>query len=251
MQTSKRAAFQEELRLVSLALLLSTVAACGRSNKTTADTTLASSGAQPSASSTSSSTTAAANAPIPQAINDVGTYGEDLYDEAKAGNWAKAKTLLDSLHAASNLLPTGDQFQSQRTELNSAVSALDKAIASRNRTAGLEAANRVTYASAKMTTPYHGATPTEVLLLDYYGRELEIWSAQKNAAKLKETAAALTSTWNALRPTVQRQGGTVAAGQTDALVKRINAAKSPAEYARTATPFLDEVDELEKVFTKQ
>jgi hypothetical protein len=189
--------------------------------------------------------------PIPQSINDVGTYGEDLYDDAKAGNWTKAKTLLDSLHNASKSLPGDDRIQSQRSQLDSAIAELDKAVASHNRGAGQEASNRVTFVSAQMTTPFHGATPTEVLLLDYYGRELEIWSGRKNTAKLKETATALTSTWNALRPTVERQGGGVAARQTDALVARINSAKTPAQYARTATPFLDEVDELEKVFTKQ
>ncbi len=203
------------------------------------------------ASSTAPTGAAAAAAPIPAAVNDVGTYGEDLYDQAKTANWVAAKAYLDSLHTAATNLPRTDQIQSQRSQLNSAITALDQAVASRNSEAALEAANRITFLSAQMTTPYHGATPTEVLLLDYYGRELDIWSARKNAAKLKQTAAALTSTWNALRPTVEKNGGGVAAGHTDALVARINAAKSPAQYARVATPFLDEVDELEKVFTKQ
>jgi hypothetical protein len=203
------------------------------------------------ASSTTPTGAAAATAPIPAGVNDVGTYGEDLYDQAKAGNWVAAKAYLDSLHAAATNLPRTDQIQSQRSQLDSAIVALDQAVATRNGAAALEAANRVTFLSAQMTTPYHGATPTEVLLLDYYGRELEIWSARNDSAKLKETAAALTSTWNALRPTVEKNGGGVAAGHTDALVARINAAKSAAQYARVATPFLDEVDELEKVFTKQ
>jgi hypothetical protein len=203
------------------------------------------------ASSTISTGAAAATAPIPAAINDVGTYGEDLYDQAKTGNWVVTKAYLDSLHAAATNLPSTDQIKSQRSQLDSAIAALDKAVAAHNSAAALEAANRVTFLSAQMTTPYHGATPTEVLLLDYYGRELDIWSARKNTAKLKETAAALTSTWNALRPTVEKNGGAVAARQTDALVAQINAAKSPAQYARVATPFLNEVDELEKVFTKQ
>jgi hypothetical protein len=203
------------------------------------------------ASSTAPTGAAAAAAPIPAAVNEVGTYGEDLYDQAKTPNWVAAKAYLDSLHTAATNLPRTDQIQSQRSQLDSAITALDQAVASRNSAAALEAANRITFLSAQMTTPYHGATPTEVLLLDYYGRELDIWSARKDTAKLKQTAAALTSTWNALRPTVEKNGGSVAAGHTDALVARINAAKSPAQYARVATPFLDEVDELEKVFTKQ
>jgi hypothetical protein len=230
--------------LVAAGLFTIILSACSRDRTNAAADSVA-------ASSTAPTNAVAASAPIPAAINDVGTYGEDLYDQAKAGNWVAAKAYLDSLHAAATNLPRTDQIQSERSQLDGAIAALDQAVAARNRTGALEAANRVTFLSAQMTTPYHGATPTEVLLLDYYGRELDIWSAQRNTSKLKETAAALTSTWNALRPTVEKNGGGVAAGHTDALVARINAAKSASEYARVATPFLDEVDELEKVFTKQ
>src|SRR6267142_3402260 len=125
------------------------------------------------ASSTAPTGAAAATAPIPAAVNDIGTYGEDLYDQAKTSNWVAAKAYLDSLHAATTNLPRTDQIQSQRSQLDSTITALDQAVASRNSAAALEAANRITFLSAQMTTPYHGATPTEVLLLDYYGRELD------------------------------------------------------------------------------
>lgn len=206
------------------------------------------------ADSTAASSTAAGttgSAPIPAAINDVGTYGEDLYDQAKLGDWAKAKAYLDSLRAATMKLPSDERIQSQRRALESAISSLDRAVSASNRAATLEGANRVTYIAAEMTIPYGGTMPIEVVLLDYYGRELEIWAAQKDLAKLKETAATLESTWSALRPMVEERGGAVAARNTDALVARIKAAKSPADYASIATPFLDEVDELEKVFTEQ
>lgn len=251
MKIFQRVPIPSAIRLTAAMLIVIPALGCrGDKAKTGADSTVASSTAQ--ARLAASSSTGSANAsPIPKAINDVGTFGEDLYDGVKGGNWANAKALLDSLHAAARQLPTEDRIQSQRTDLDSAIANLDKSIGSHNRSAALEAANHVTFLSAQMTTPYHGPTPTEVLLLDYYGRELEIWAAQKNLDKLKETAAALSSTWKALRPTVVKQGGGSAAGRTDALVARIKAAKSAPEYARVATPFLDEVDELEKVFTKQ
>jgi hypothetical protein len=240
---------QQVVAGLGAALLVVVAAGCARDNSSGAtDTTVASSTA---AVSPGSSATTAAAAPIPKSINDVGTYGEDLYDIVKLGDWTKGKAYLDSLRTAAASLPAGDQIQPQRAQIDSSVSTLDKAVAARNRAAALEAANRITFLSAQMTTPFHGPTPTEVLLLDYYGRELEIWAARKDLAKLKETAAALESTWNALKPTVEKSGGTVAARQTDALVARIKAAKSPSDYARVATPFLNEVDELEKVFTKQ
>jgi hypothetical protein len=229
--------------LVAAASFAFTVSACSRDKTAQSTDSTASSTAVTASSSPVS-------APIPAGITDVGTYGEDLYDQAKAGDWAKAKAYLDSLRAASANLPAGDQIQPERDSLGIAITALDKAIAARNRTAALEAANRATYLSAQMTDPYDGATPMEVVLLDYYGRELEIWSAQRNLPKLRETAAALESTWNAVRPAVVRNGGTVAAAQTDSLVASIKAAKTPADYARVATPFLNQVDVLEVVFVK-
>ena len=72
------------------------------------------------ASSTAAGTTG--SAPIPAAINDVGTYGEDLYDQAKLRDWAKAKAYLDSLHAATMKLPSDERIQSQRRALESAIS---------------------------------------------------------------------------------------------------------------------------------
>jgi hypothetical protein len=203
-----------------------------------------------SASSTTVAAGSPAGAPIPAAINAVGTYGEDLYDQAKAGNWGTVEAYRDSLHTAAANLPSGDQVQSQRTQLDSSITELDKAVAARNREAAQQAANRVTYLAAQMGAPYHAATPTEVVLLDYYGRELEIWAAQRNLPKLKETAAALESTWNAVRPAVEGNGGAVAARQTDALVSQIKAAATPASYARIATQFLNQVDSLEQVFVK-
>ena len=226
--------------LVAAALFALLASACSRDTSN-----------QPADSTAASSTTAGTtNVPIPAAINDVGTYGEDLYDQAKVEGWTRAKAYLDSLHIAATNLPDDQPVQRQRSALDSAIIALDEAVAARNRAAALEAANRVTYIAAQMATPYRAATPIAVALLDYYGRELEIWASQKNLPKLKETAAALERTWTALRPTVEQSGGATAARDTDRLVARIKAAKSPAGYASIATPFLDQVDELEKVFVK-
>ena len=65
-------------------------------------------------------------------------------------------------------------------------------------------------------------------MLDYYGRELEIWSATENIAKLKTTASEMRRTWDAVRPSILSRGGT-APQKFDALVARVEAAKSPSD----------------------
>ncbi len=111
-------------------------------------------------------------------------------------------------------------------------------------------ANRATFVSAELVRNYSGPTPEQVLLLDYEGRELEIWVALKNADKLATTKADIRRFWNELRGFVVARNS-AQAQHTDALVARIEKANTPAELGRLATPFLDEVDLLEKVFTNQ
>ncbi len=186
------------------------------------------------------------------AIAAVGTHGEDLYDAVKANDWTRARSIMDSLATSSQLLTGGTAAASgEQQQLSAVLDTLRRVVPARQHDVALEAANRVTYLAARMEGQYHPATPVEVLLLDYYGRELEVWSAARNSAKLTHTRTDLQATWNALRPAIQTRGRGDQAMRTDSLVKKIAAASSPAEYSRLAKPFLDEVDELEKVFTKQ
>jgi hypothetical protein len=133
--------------------------------------------------------------------------------------------------------------------LDSNIAALDKAIGAKDRQTTMRGANQTTRIVAEMTAPFSPPVPVEVTRLDYEGRELEIWSEAKNAAKLKVTANEIRQTWDALRPKIEARGASVAKRFGD-LVTRVEAAKTADEYARLAKPVLDEVDNLEKVFKK-
>jgi hypothetical protein len=188
---------------------------------------------------------------LPPSVAAVATHGETLYDQVKAGDWTKAGAVLDSLDAAVKTLPPAEPgIREERAKLATLTDTLRRTVGAKNKTAALEASNRVTYLAAKMTEPYHPMEPPAVPLLDYYGRELEIWSAQGNRAKLKSTVANIRETWEGLRPQVESHGGGPVAKKTDSLVTLIVAAKTPAEQGKLAKPFLDVVDELEKVFVK-
>jgi hypothetical protein len=217
--------------------------ACGKTDSNaSADSRVAGAGgvvavATPSSTSTTDSASAVVAA--------IGTHGEDLYDQARLGDWTRAQALMDSLDAAAKALKGNE-----RAQITGVLDTLRGAISAHERGVALEASNRVTFVAATLSEPYHPKTPADVVRLDYYGRELEIWSAQSNMKKLAETSADLRRTWDAVKPTVTSAGGGKAAATTDALVVRLAAAKSPVDYARLATPFLDVVDELEKPFEK-
>ena len=108
-------------------------------------------------------------------------------------------------------------------------------------------ANQVTVDVADMTAAYKLSVPVEVTRLDYYGRELEVWAQAKDANKLQATAREMRRTWDSLRPSIETHSATEAK-KFDALVARVESAKTPTDYMRVATPVLDEVDNLEKLF---
>ena len=54
-------------------------------------------------------------------------------------------------------------------------------------------------------------------------------------------------TWNSLRPSNESHSP-AEKKKFDALVARVESARTPTDYERVATPVLDEVDNLEKLF---
>ena len=72
----------------------------------------------------------------------------------------------------------------------------------------------------------------------------------KDEAKLKQTVAAIRQTWNAVKPKMEAKGASKEEAKFESLVVQAEKAVSIAEYSKVATPILDEVDNLEKVFEK-
>lgn len=184
----------------------------------------------------------------PKALVDAGEYGENVYDMAKANDWTKAAAKLNLLKESATKLKSEVQGGGELDGLASGITVLDKAVTSKNRQAAMREANQITLIVANLNAPYKLAVPVEVTKLDYYGRELEIWSAEKDTKKLQATATELRRTWDAVRPSIESHKGAAAAKRFGDLVAQVEQAKTLNEYARLATPVLDEVDNLEKVF---
>ena len=192
-----------------------------------------------------------ASATMPSELAAVAEFGENLYVAAKAGRWADAAAIMDSLDRTAKSLPVGVNARSaDALELPRVVDSLRQAVTTRQRPAALQLSNRVTYLAAKVSAGYHPQIPSDIALLDYSGRELEVWSARRSASMLIRTAAELRRTWDAARPDVVRHGGTAEAEKMDSLVALVASAKTAADYGRVAAPILDHVDVLESLYTK-
>ena len=185
---------------------------------------------------------------VPPSLANAGEYGENVYDYAKANDWKNADVKLTALKEAVTNVRTDVKNQSAAVEgLDGNFAALYMAVAGKDRQEAMREANQVTLNVANMTSAYKLSVPVEVTRLDYYGRELEVWAQAKDANKLQATTGELRRTWDALRPSVQSHSATEAK-KFEALVARVEAAKTPVDYERVAKPVLDEVDNLEKVF---
>ena len=234
------------IHLGSCLLLLSAVG-CAKPARDEAKVDSAN-GAMGAATPTSDTSHKAVSA-IPAAVDSLGSHAEDLYDEVKAASWTKAERLLAALRSDIVNLPDGTPAKAKEN-LKATADSLAREIATRRKAEAMADANKATYVSAELVRDYASVTPVQVLLLDYEGRELELWSSQRNMARLATVKSDLRRIWDEVKPKIESRNAKQAS-HTETLVARIEKANTPAEIAKLATPFLDEVDLLEKVFTNQ
>jgi ribosomal protein S20 len=198
------------------------------------------------------STATATQPPLPPpsaATEEIGHYAENLYDWARTGDWAKAQADLTALRTAvANFRSTGQATDQHGA--NELLATIDKAVQAHDARALMHAANDMTRAAAEISRQFDPKVPVEVTLLDYYGRELELWAEEGNTVKLNETRSKLRETWDKVRPAVVAKGGNTEAAQFDALVAQLTNAKTVKDFAVTAKPILDNIDLLENVFTR-
>jgi hypothetical protein len=184
----------------------------------------------------------------PEALTQAGEDAENLYDFANARDWTRARAREPALRTAlEHLRSERDIPDSTQDRLEGEGAAVRRFIAAERRQSAMLAANRVTLDVANLSAPYHPTVPVEVARLDYYGRELEIWSGARDTTHLKDTAKGIRREWDALSPAATARSPAVAR-RFGALVARVERARAPAEYGRLATPILDEVDALENAF---
>lgn len=186
---------------------------------------------------------------VPLPIVAIGHHAENAYDMAKTANWALAQAAVDTLNSAFLSLPAGTG-EALIPEARRALDSLSRAVTARDQAAAAVWANWLTEFGARMSAAYAPPIPAAVTLLDYYGRELEIWSARRDVGRLEEVRATIDSIWKDLQPRVDQRGGAAESAGFARLVAHLGRARVPADFAALATPILDDVDKLEAVFSR-
>lgn len=238
-------------RLLAAPLSLLLIGACSQTSQDRVADTIA---AGTTTGGQRPATPVAAVAPdsVPVPVAGVGHHAENAYDMAKAANWPAARASTDSLREVVSAIPDtrASAARATRALVVTTLASLDRAVTAQNSSEALRTSNHLTELGARLAAPYHPRVPADVTLLDYYGRELEVWSAATDTGKLRATASAMRRTWEALRGRVEARGGTAEARSFGALVSRVERARTPAAYAALAGPVLAAVDSLEAVFAK-
>jgi len=175
-------------------------------------------------------------------------YGENVYEYAKTSDWHSANFKLGDLRQTAKAVRSNLEKRSDAADsLDEHVAALGLAVAVKDRLTAMREANRVTLDVANMTETYKLNVPVGVMRLDYYGRELEIWTEAKDEDRLKATAREMRREWDAVRPTVEAHS-VAEAKEFGALVTQVESARTPSDYASDATLVLNEEDKLEELF---
>lgn len=229
--------------VVAAGVLAATAAGCG----TVAQGNQGSGQSTAPGPQTSAPGTASASAALPKPLANAGEYAENVYDAAKAKDWKTADAKLSALKDSTAKLQGTSGVKDLGT-LRSDTAALEKAVGARDQQATLLASNKATLDAANLSTAFDNPVPVAVTKLDYYGRQVEIQAASGDTAALKQTASEVQRTWDSVRQQVVKNGGTAEAKKFDELVTQLQQANTSGQYGNLATPILDQVDYLEKVF---
>lgn len=228
---------------------MATVAGCGAvEQRNQGNGQSAANGKQTSPPAKQASTNAGASAAtVPKPLADAGEYAENVYDAAKTKDWKTADGKLAAFKDSTAQLD-GTSGVGDLGALQADTAALEKAVAARDQQAALLASNNATFDAANLSASFDNPVPVAVTKLDYYGRQVEVQAAGGDPAALKQTATEVQSTWDGVRAQVVKNGGTVEAKKFDGLVAQLQQANNLDQYGKLATPILDQVDYLEKVF---
>lgn len=184
-------------------------------------------------------------------LHRVANSAKSVYSLVKAGQWSEARKQLSSLQTIARSLPVNPTFTRQEiAKLSSWIVPLESLIAVKQPLA-MDMANQLAMVASQLAIQPNSRLPIEVVMLDYYGRELEIWSTRGNPVKLKTVANKITQIWHDLRPAMQAERSFIQVQPLeDTLVALLDEANSPAEYRLLSAPLLAEVNQLQAVFLR-
>ena len=185
-------------------------------------------------------------------LDSLAGCAEEIFHLSLAGNMERAGKKLDTLKKEAAAL---DLIQDEAKlillpRLKRTIADLEKALAAKNHLDAMRNANRVTLIAATVAVPYRPRIPTEVSLLEYNGRELEIWSEVRKLDKLSSIVIRMHLAWQTLMPKLIEYNGDKELKRFSELMRHLEQARTAEEYDRLAKQILAGTATLESIFAK-
>ena len=197
------------------------------------------------------SATAHANS-IVTGLDSLSACAEEIFTLALSGKMERAAKKLDALkrNAAAFDYIQDESSSILLPRLGRTIADLETAIATRNRLDTMRYSNRITLIAATVQVPIKPTLPTEVSLLDYNGRELEIWSEVKKLDKLSNIVIRMHLAWQTLMPKLIEQNGIKELRRFSDIMGHLESARVAEEYGRLSRQVLTETDLMKCIFIK-
>jgi hypothetical protein len=197
---------------------------------------------------TSGNSTAPPRAERPPAdLVAVGESAESVFDAAHSSQWQTATAQLKTLNEAASRLPTLPK-PDLVAQLRSRINDVNQSAADRRRVETMEFANSITRIVADLSGEFQTEVPIAVVMLDYYGRQLEIGIVTGRQETLTRATTDLRQQWDRLVPSVEQLGHPDEVKRFTDIVVTLEGARRPADYVAPTRAELDAVDRLEMIF---
>jgi hypothetical protein len=121
------------------------------------------------------------------------------------------------------------------------------AVRAGDRSAAKRECNRLTKHIAELAGMYASAAPSELMMLKYYNREIDIAASRNDRDLLKQTADNVRKTWMGLRPAVEARGGIAEARSFNDLVTSLERSGPPGQVGAVMHA---RVSAIEQVLTR-
>jgi hypothetical protein len=187
-----------------------------------------------------------ADAP-PAALVSVGESAEGLFDAARASQWQAGVVQLQLLNEAASQLPHLPKADLV-AQLWSRIDDVRQSTAAHRRVETMDSANSITRIVADLSAEFQTEVPIAVVMLDYYGRQLELGIAAGRQSTLTQATADLRQQWDRTKPTIEQRGHADEAGRFTDIVVQLEGARKTADFAVPTRAELDAVDRLEGIF---
>jgi hypothetical protein len=201
----------------------------------------------PAATSATATAAPVAYAP-PAALVTIGESAEGLFDAARSSQWQTATAQLQTLNEAASQVPPDLPKSDLVAELRSRIEDVRRSAVAQRRVETMESANSITRIVADLSADFQVEVPIDVVMLDYYGRQLQIGIATTNQSTLTQATADLRQRWDRIALTIERLGHVDEVRRFTDIVVQLEGARRPADFAAPARAELEAVDRLEMIF---